>query len=240
MYKNYVFDLYGTLADIRTDEYTPELWNAMAKRYSSFGAKYEADELKKRYFELVDVETDAVKCEHPDYDHVDIKVEKVFEALFLEKGMAVSEKIVLDTAAYFRVTSRFYVRLYPGVDQLLVDLRKHSGVYLLTNAQRVFTWDEILLLGLDKRFDGIIISSDVECCKPDKHFFQMILDRYNLDPKETIMVGNDPNTDIRGGINAGLDTLYIHTNISPEIDYNTGCTYFIPDGNTLKMRDYLL
>ena len=30
-YKNYIFDLYGTLADIETDEQEMKLWKKMAK-----------------------------------------------------------------------------------------------------------------------------------------------------------------------------------------------------------------
>ena len=44
MYKNYIFDLYGTLVDIRTDEYKDSLWKDIAKIYSINGAKYKADE----------------------------------------------------------------------------------------------------------------------------------------------------------------------------------------------------
>lgn len=30
MYKNYIFDLYGTLIDIRTDEWSEEPWEEFA------------------------------------------------------------------------------------------------------------------------------------------------------------------------------------------------------------------
>ena len=37
-YKNYIFDLYGTLADIRTDERRRELWVKTALYYTENGA----------------------------------------------------------------------------------------------------------------------------------------------------------------------------------------------------------
>ena len=37
-FNNCVFDFYGTLADIRTDEEKPELWEEMAELYASRGA----------------------------------------------------------------------------------------------------------------------------------------------------------------------------------------------------------
>ena len=36
MYKNYFFDLYGTLVDIRTDEQEPSLWRDLAEFISLF------------------------------------------------------------------------------------------------------------------------------------------------------------------------------------------------------------
>ena len=152
-----------------------------------------------------------------------------------------NDNIVLDTALYFRRTSRGYLRLYDGICERLDDLKKHGkNVYLLTNAQRSFTWDELEVLGIREKFDGIVISSDEECCKPDRSFYNIILNRYGLDPKETIMVGNDPTADIKGAKDAGLSALYIHTNLSPEFDPNTDADFVIPNGDTLKMREYLL
>ena len=240
MYKNYVFDFYGTLVDIHTDEWKDYLWQRTAEFYTLNGAFYSLWELKDRYFKFVEEESQAVHQKHPDYTDIDIKIEKVFRRLYEEKGIKADDALVEKTARRFRNTSREYIRLYPGIEQLLTDLKKVGKVYLLTNAQRAFTWDELEIVGIRDLFDGIIISSDEECCKPDKAFYQTIIDRYGLDPSETIMVGNDPVTDIKGAQGVGFDTLYIHSNISPAINYNSGATYFIPDGNTLKMKDYLL
>ena len=241
MYKNYMFDLYGTLADIHTDEGDVSLWEKTAEYYSSNGVDYTAEELQDTYCKFVDDEKNVIHSAHPEYKYIDIKIEKVFKKLYTVKGVSVTDEVVAETALFFRRTSREYLKLYDGIAELLDDLKKNGGnVYLLTNAQRAFTWDELGILGIRDKFDGIVISSDEECCKPDPHFYKTLLDRYNLNPNETIMVGNDPVTDIKGGLNVGLDTLYIHTNISPEINPNSGATYFIPDGDTLKMRNYLL
>ena len=241
MYKNYMFDLYGTLADIHTDEGDIALWEKTAEYYTKKGARYTAARLWDTYIKFVDEEKAVINRLHPEYKYIDIKIEKVFKRLYSDKGVEVSDEEVLETALFFRDLSREYIRLYDGIKELLDDLKKSgANVFLLTNAQRSFTWDELRILGIRDKFDGIVISSDEECSKPDPHFYNALLSRYKLDPKETIMVGNDPTADIKGGKGVGLDTLYIHTNISPEIDENADATYFIPDGNTLKMRDYLL
>ena len=47
-FKNYIFDFYGTLVDIETDESSPILWDTMAQIYQSYGASYTGEGLRRR------------------------------------------------------------------------------------------------------------------------------------------------------------------------------------------------
>ena len=49
MYQNYIFDLYGTLVDIRTDEWQAQLWKKMQLLYNYHGADYSYQEIKRAY-----------------------------------------------------------------------------------------------------------------------------------------------------------------------------------------------
>lgn len=53
MYSNYIFDLYGTLIDINTDESSNEFWYKLSLFYSFKGAVYIAEELKTTYENMV-------------------------------------------------------------------------------------------------------------------------------------------------------------------------------------------
>ena len=61
MYKNYIFDLYGTLIDINTDEWCDDLWKKMAILYGYKGSHYTYDELNSEYGRLVELEKAAVR-----------------------------------------------------------------------------------------------------------------------------------------------------------------------------------
>ena len=74
MYKNYIFDLYGTLVDINTDEDKSELWDKLSLFYSLKGAKYKAKELKDLYSEKVKKELELIN----DTKYPDFSLEKVF------------------------------------------------------------------------------------------------------------------------------------------------------------------
>ena len=232
MYKNYIFDLYGTLVDINTDENKVELWEKLSLFYSLKGAIYGAEELKNTYLEKVKNEIELIK----DSKYPDFPLEKVFYSLYEDKGITASDEIVEDTAQFFRVLSINYIKLYDGVIELLEELKaKGKKIYLLSNAQRVFTLFEMRMLGIEKYFDDILFSADYKVCKPDSKFYKILLDKHKLDIKESIMIGNDYICDIEGANNVGLDSLYLHSNLSPEIKGQLKSTYSIMEIDISKV-----
>lgn len=235
-YQNYIFDLYGTLIDINTDEWSAQLWKKMAVLYGYYGAHYTYKELDDAYGALVDKEKEAVRRRHPDYSVIDIKIEKVFRSLFTQKGIKPKKTTVMEICEVFRCFSTKYIKLYDGVTELLDAIKRNGGkIYLLSNAQRSFTENELNMLELTPYFDGICISSDEECSKPDAHYFQILFDRYGLQKEASVMIGNDYRSDIGGAADFGIDSLYIHQSISPEIDGELRSTYTIMDGDVYKM-----
>ena len=219
-YRNYIFDLYGTLVDIRTDETDRKLWEHMSLFYGYYGARYEAEELHQAYLTLVNAKEKALKQEHAvQYSHEsypEIPIEDVFRELYETKGVAPDSQLVIHTGQMFRAHSTKHIRLYAHAKELLAALRESGRrVYLLSNAQRIFTEYELFYLGIHSFFDGILISSDYGCRKPDERFYGLLSEKYGVSPEESIMIGNDMDTDIAGAVRAGMDSFYIHSAISP-------------------------
>lgn len=237
MYKNYIFDLYGTLIDINTDEWSGTLWKKLQILYGYHGADYTYKELGKEYGRLIELEKAAVRKAHPEYTVIDIKLDKVFKTLFEQKGVTPDDRLILFIAEAFRCYSTKYIKLYDGVIDLLDTLKaKGKRIYLLSNAQRSFTENELNMLGLTDYFDGICISSDEECSKPDRHYYEILFERYGLKKSESIMIGNDYLSDIGGAADFGIDSLYIHQSISPEIKGKLRSTYTVMDGDVFKIK----
>lgn len=232
-----MFDLYGTLIDINTDEWDMELWEKLAILYRYKGAEYSAEEINRDYCAYVEDEKKRVRKRHPEFEVIDIKIEKVFCRLFRAKGVKVSAKEIEFICTAFRCYSTVYIKLYDGVIDLLDTLKaKGKGIYLLSNAQRKFTENELNMFGLTKYFDGILISSDEECSKPDVHYYDALIDRYGLDKNETIMIGNDYISDIKGAKDAGLKSLYIHQSISPKIKGRLVADYKVMNGDVFRIK----
>lgn len=216
MYQNYIFDLYGTLVDIETDEEQAKMWEKLVTFFAQSSAVYEPAELKKRYRELVTEAEDTLSVTSGvPRNVVEIKLEDVFEKLFSEKGVAESKEKLLSLGLYFRNVSTNYIRLFPGAKELLLRLRAAGkGVYLLSNAQRIFTEPEMRDLEIYELFDGILYSSDAGIKKPSPLFFEALMEQFGLKKQESVMIGNDCNADIGGAYAFGLDSMYVHTNQS--------------------------
>ncbi len=239
MYKNYIFDLYGTLVDINTNEYKTSLWKNMALIYSMGGAPYKPSELKKDYSRYLAEQIQAIPAEKYT-TNPEPQIEYVFQRLYTAKGVECDLALAAATGRTFRALSMKFIHLYDGVQELFDTIHQSGGkAYLLSNAQRIFTEPEIRMLGIYDLFDDIMISSDEGCAKPDIMFYRRILEKHGLDPKESIMIGNDYKTDIRGSYEAGMDSLYLHTDISPEIKGELLAKYKVMDGSLIEARKIL-
>ena len=235
MYKNYIFDLYGTLIDINTNESKRYLYEKTAEFYAFHNAFYTPLEFKAEYRKLCKKETSRVK-KLSGVEHPDIKIENVFLQLFNNKGVDADIELAVHAGKFFRIISTKYIKLYDGVIELLDTLKKkNKKIYLLSNAQQIFTEPEMKALKIYDYFDGIVYSSAEEVSKPDRKFYNIVLNRYNLSKEESIMIGNDPITDIKGSYEVGLDSLYIHSNISPEIKDKLLSKFTIMDGDVYKI-----
>lgn len=213
-YTDLIFDLYGTLLDIHTEE-DDAVWEKCAIFFGFYGAHYSGSGLKTAFRSAMSAREAQAGQSYECFP--DIPFELVMAELFEQKGVTEgSARLGIQAAQLFRILSIDYIKLYPSVVDALALLRKKGfRLWLLSNAQRIFTEYELRHLGLGEQLDAIYISSDYGCRKPDVRFFRALLEERQLDPAKCLMIGNDRLTDIAGAKAAGLDTLYMHTNLTP-------------------------
>ncbi|MBR1797395.1 MAG: HAD family hydrolase [Clostridiales bacterium] len=235
---NIMFDLYGTLVDIKTDEGLPYLWSSMASIYSLKGASYNDTDLRLEYGRLCEAETNKLLRSKLNKKHkltasdVEIDLLEVFKALYEQKGVKPSKQELSDAAVAFRSISTVKLQLYPGAAEILKGLKSRGKkLYLLSNAQACFTVPELKSLGIYDLFDGITISSDAKVKKPSLAFYEKALG--DIDPSSCVMIGNDEFADIRGAMGAGMDACYIQTEQSPSFPRN------LPSDSIRELRELL-
>lgn len=165
MYQNYIFDLYGTLLDVHTDEYSKNFFKKYAKWLRKQGYSFEWKQFYDWYVKIEKWH----RSQPSSHTKPEIQVEDVFREVFAGKK-----------------------------------------IYLLSNAQRSFIWQELEQTGLVPYFDGILISSDEGCMKPDPDFYNILCDRYQLKKEESVMIGNELKSDMAGAKAVGIDGFYIN------------------------------
>ena len=101
--------------------------------------------------------------------------------------------------------------LKKGVLKTLETLKKSSyKMYITSNGYSQFQRKRIVDAGLEKYFNGIFISEEINRKKPGKPFFDYVLHRIpQSNIKKILLVGDAPTSDILGGINAGIDTCWL-------------------------------
>ena len=213
-YTDLVFDLYGTLVDIHTEE-DDRVWEKTAFYFGFYGAHYTGPELKAAFQAAMRAREARAGQSYECFP--DLPFEETMADLFRAKGVVENaDALGINAAQLFRISSLDYIRLYPHALEALAKLRKAGyRLWLLSNAQAIFTAYELRLLGLGEQLDGIYLSSNYKCRKPDLRFYQALIEDRNLDVSKTMMIGNDRQTDIAGAKAAGMATLYMHTDLTP-------------------------
>ena len=214
MYTDLIFDLYGTLVDIHTEE-SLEVWEKTALYFGYYGAHYTAEALKDAF--EAEIYSRKASAGQSYECFPDIPFHEVMADLFRAKGIhADADALGIQAAQLFRICSTEYIRLYPNVLASLAALRqKGYRLWLLSNAQEMFTRFELSHLCLADAFNGIYISSQFGYRKPDVRFFNALIKEQNLNPETCLMIGNDRQTDIAGAKAAGIATFYMHTDLTP-------------------------
>ena len=205
---NFLFDLYGTLADIKTDEEMRSLWLGFAWLLG----ESDFEKIKEEYHAIC-----KRKAEEREHDFVEFDLLTVFEEMVENRGADKQKAKAL--AREFRLLSRQKLRAFPYVAELLKGLNERgAGVYLVSNAQSCFTRDEIDELGLTELFDGILISSEAGVKKPHRAIFDKAAELFGIELSSCFYVGNDLHDDVLGAQGAGIRTVYIETEQSGRYD----------------------
>lgn len=122
MYENYIFDLYGTLVDIHTDESKPSLWKNMAQYITLQGAPYQPVELRKAYGKYID--------ELRVTPETEVNLALSLRKLYTEKGIIPTSEMIAHWALMFRTLSLKYVRLFDGAKEVLQELHRRKKKFI--------------------------------------------------------------------------------------------------------------
>lgn len=144
-----------------------------------------------------------------------------------DKGVLSFDQVAEELAAYRGVEPEFareMITIAIGKQETirptekLIDELKAAGykLYVLSNMSREFI-DFLRKQKVYENFDGDVVSCEVGIVKPMPEIYNLLLERFNLDPAETIFI-DDRKENVDAAVAKGIATFHFDRN-----DYEGSC-----------------
>lgn len=95
-----------------------------------------------------------------------------------------------------------------GAEVLLKNLSKKYLIGVLTNGFNEVQYRKLKNSGLDRYIQRVVISDEIGVQKPDSRLFRYAESETGANAETTIMIGDNPNNDIQGALDAGWKAIY--------------------------------
>lgn len=154
---------------------------------------------------------------------------------FSRFGITVDAKATND--GYFKRLREGAYWMNGAEDFLRKAIQNGYEIYLVTNGVSDVQHNRVNKIGLDKYINGMYISDEIGYAKPDKRFFEYVLDDIRATNDDFIVVlGDSLTSDIAGAINANLKYIWFDfsnqgTSVKPKI---TSLSQFFEEVEAIK------
>ena len=122
-----------------------------------------------------------------------------------------------------------HIEFVDKAEDVLLSQKGKCILAAVTNGTKIAQEKKLRRSGLDKIFDAILISEDVGAEKPNKEYFDFVFEKLGItDKAEVLIIGDTLTSDIKGGVNAGIDTCWFNPGHKPNT-LSLPVTYEIDD-----------
>ncbi|MGN0114542.1 MAG: YjjG family noncanonical pyrimidine nucleotidase [Acutalibacteraceae bacterium] len=199
MIKFVFLDLDDTILDFHKAES-----HALTKMLETIGVT-PTEQIIKRYSEIN--LSQWKRLERGEITREQVKVGR-YKLLFDELGVEQDPKAA--TAIYERYLGQGHWFI-DGAQQLLCDLHGKYRLFVASNGTLNVQTGRIKSAGLKNYIEQFFISEQIGANKPDKAFFDKAFSQIpDFDKKYAVIVGDSLTSDILGGINAGIKTVWFN------------------------------
>ncbi|WP_036379887.1 YjjG family noncanonical pyrimidine nucleotidase [Muricauda sp. MAR_2010_75] len=126
-----------------------------------------------------------------------------------------------------------FTHLVPNAVETLEYLSPKYRLHIITNGFQEVQEKKMVGSNIHRYFDQIINSEMAGVKKPHPYIFELALTKANVDPRNTIMVGDSLEADILGAKSMGMQVLHFNANGEPEHDH---C---ITINNLIEIKSFL-
>lgn len=222
MLKTILFDLDDTILDFKKSERAAltktlkELDIEPTERILSQYSKYNISQWKR--LELGEISRAEVKVNRYKllFDEFNIDAAPELATAIYEKHLAVGHYFI------------------DGAPEMLENLYTSYDLYLVSNGTKKVQDGRLASANITQYFKDIFVSEAVGFEKPSIKFFEYCFDRIpNFNKAQTVIIGDSLSSDIKGGINAGIKTIWFN----PHHQQNN--TALIPDYEIYTLNEII-
>ena len=102
--------------------------------------------------------------------------------------------------------------LIPNAIELLSELQPNYKLHIITNGFQEVQHVKINQSGMANFFTIIVTSEMAGAKKPNPLIFNYALEKAGANLENSVMIGDDLNTDIKGAVNVGMKSIYFNPN----------------------------
>lgn len=209
-----LFDLDNTLLDFDKAEA-----NALTKALGDVGITV-TDEMRGSYNKINLAQWKLL--EQGRITREEVKIRR-FKLLFQKFDIKVSPEEVAKAYQRYLGQGHYFI---DGAEEVLQQLSKKYRIYLVTNGTLSVQRGRLKSSGIQKYLQGVFISEEIGFNKPSIEYFNKCFAQIPDFKKEnTVIIGDSLSSDIQGGKNAGIQTIWFHRpqdqtkNPQPKPDY---------------------
>jgi len=207
--KAVLFDLYGTLVDITSNEKDASLWEYMASYPPLKELDLPGEKLHSVYLQEAERTFKREKSIHKK-PWRDIDILPVWYDTIHRIDPCIGFDDIMSWIIEFRSQSRKSLQSCFGASKALASLKAMGlNIFLICNGQWFFGLKELEETGLKHLIDRFYFSSNMGLAKPETNFFQQILQENNLESSDVVMVGNEWINDIDPATALGIRSIFL-------------------------------
>lgn len=228
-YKHLFFDLDRTLWDFETTarEAFEDIYNRF--KLESRGVK-DAISFKDKY----NYHNEILWAQYRDGKLSKELLRGLRFKLTLEEFGITDDDLAHQIGAHYVYISPLIVNLFPNAYKILDYLLNKYQLHIITNGFSEVQYTKLKESNLRKYFKQVITSEEAGVKKPDAGIFHYAMMKAGAKTEESMMIGDDPEVDIMGAKNVGMDQVLFDPH--SELNQN-GSTYYVND--LIELKKYL-
>lgn len=221
MFKAVLFDLDGTL--LNRDKSVELFINQQYERLYELLSHIPKEQYISRFIEL----------DSNGY----VWKDKVYQQLIDEFNISsvTWEKLLQDYLEEFK----YHCVGFPHIHEMLEELKNSKiALGMITNGYGQFQMDNIKALDIEKYFDVISVSEWEGIKKPNPKIFMNALEKLNVEPSESVFIGDHPENDVKAAQNVGMKGIWKKDNQWADIEADAIIDDYLELPLILKKLDF--